>query len=176
VTATTQYELPFGPNKRWLNNGGTAAALFEGWRISANLEMDSGTPLTPRLLSSARDAAQGINGALRADYNGAPVTLGSPNIDEFFNTGAFSVPTAGLFGTSPRNVIIGPGSHQLDAQFSRDVRLRGTRMLTIDMRVTNLLNNVNYIGIDTYVNSPTFGQVLSVRPMRSAQLNLRFRY
>ena len=30
--------------------------------------------------------------------------------------------------------------------------------------------------IDTVVNSPTFGQVLSVRPMRSAQLNFRFRF
>jgi hypothetical protein len=35
---------------------------------------------------------------------------------------------------------------------------------------------VNYTNVDTYVNSPTFGQVLSVRPMRSAQLNLRFRF
>jgi hypothetical protein len=26
------------------------------------------------------------------------------------------------------------------------------------------------------VNSPTFGQVISVLPMRSVQLNLRFRY
>ena len=35
---------------------------------------------------------------------------------------------------------------------------------------------VNYAAIDTRVNSPTFGQVLSVRPMRSVQLNLRFRF
>ena len=32
---------------------------------------------------------------------------------------------------------------------------------------------VNYTAIDTIVNSPTFGQVLSVRPMRSMQANLR---
>jgi hypothetical protein len=35
---------------------------------------------------------------------------------------------------------------------------------------------VNYSAIDTVVNSPTFGQVLSVRPMRSMQVNLRFRF
>ena len=44
------------------------------------------------------------------------------------------------------------------------------------MNATNLLNMVNYAGIDTVVNSPTFGQVLSVRPMRSVTLNLRFRF
>jgi hypothetical protein len=35
---------------------------------------------------------------------------------------------------------------------------------------------VNYAAIDTVVNSPTFGQVLSVRPMRSMQIGLRFRF
>ena len=176
VTATAQYELPFGPNKRWLSNGGVRAALFRGWRMTATLEADSGTPLTARVQSSSRDAAQGINGALRADYNGAPISLDSPTADRFFNTTAFAIPTTGLFGTSPRNVIIGPGSRQLAAQFSRDIPLRGTRVLTIDLRATNLLNSVNYAAIDTSVNSPTFGEVLSVRPMRSAQLNARFRF
>ena len=75
-----------------------------------------------------------------------------------------------------RNVIIGPGSRQLDSQLTRDVRLGGTRTVSIQFRATNLLNMVNYTAIDTWVNSPTFGQVLNVRPMRSAQLNLRFRF
>jgi hypothetical protein len=48
--------------------------------------------------------------------------------------------------------------------------------VTILVRATNLLNNVNYTAIDTFVNSPTFGQVLSVQPMRSMQVNLRFRF
>ena len=56
------------------------------------------------------------------------------------------------------------------------MRLGGNRAITIQLRATNLLNLVNYTSVDTYVNSPTFGQVLNVRPMRSAQLNLRFRF
>ena len=77
------------------------------------------------------------------------------------------MPAAGLFGNSARNLIIGPGSQQLNAQFSRDVRLGGNRAVTLQLNATNLLNMVNYAGVDTVVNSPTFGQVLSVRPMRS---------
>ena len=38
------------------------------------------------------------------------------------------------------------------------------------MNTNNLLNMVNYGAIDTVVNSPTFGQVLSVRGMRSTQV------
>jgi hypothetical protein len=64
----------------------------------------------------------------------------------------------------------------LNAQVSRDIRLGGTRALSLQFRLNNVLNNVNYAAVDTNVNSPTFGQVLSVRPMRSAQANLRFRF
>jgi hypothetical protein len=49
-------------------------------------------------------------------------------------------------------------------------------VLTVSLNASNLLNLVNYAAIDTVVNSPTFGQVLSVRPMRSMQLGLRFRF
>jgi len=48
--------------------------------------------------------------------------------------------------------------------------------VTLAVSATNLLNDVNFAAVDTYVNSPTFGQVLSVRPLRSMQLNIRFRY
>jgi hypothetical protein len=174
--ASVNVELPFGPNRRWLANGGPWAAMLEGWRLTTTFNADAGTPLTARVRASSRDVAQGLNGALRADYSGAAIAVDDPGIDRFFNTGAFSVPSAGLFGSSARNIIIGPGSRQLDGQLTRDVRLGGTRTVSIQFRANNLLNMVNYTSVDTWVNSPTFGQVLGVRPMRSAQLNLRFRF
>ena len=73
-------------------------------------------------------------------------------------------------------MIIGPASSLLNAQFSRDLRMHATRVLTLQLNATNLLNTVNYATVDTIVNSRTFGQVLSVRPMRSMQVNLRFRF
>ena len=176
LSMNTSIELPFGQNRPWLNNGGLWAALFENWRATTSFTWMSGTPYTPRVRGAATDVAQGTNGTLRARYNGQPVQIGDPTIDLFFNTAAFSLPAPGTFGDASRNMIIGPGSKQLNAQFSRDVRFGRTRALTIQLNATNLLNMVNYAAIDTVVNSPTFGQVLSVRPMRSMQLNLRFRF
>ncbi len=176
LSANLTLELPFGENRRWLSNGGVWAAALASWRVTANFTAESGTPLTARVQAGARDAAQGVNGALRADYAGGVVGLDDPTIDEFFDTSVFAVPEDGTFGTSPRNIILGPGSRQLNAQLSRDVRLGGTRALTVQLRANNVLNLVNYAAVDTSVNSPTFGQVLSVRPRRSAQLNLRFRF
>src|SRR5204863_3190559 len=119
---------------------------------------------------------RGPHGTLRANYNGEDISIANPTIADFFNTGAFSIPAAGTFGNAPRNLIIGPGSRNLNAQLSRDVRMKNNRAVTIQATASNILNMLNYAAIDTLVNSPTFGQVLSVRPMRSAQLNFRFRF
>jgi hypothetical protein len=44
-----------------------------------------------------------VNGALRADYSGqADRARRIPTINQFFNTGAFSVPLTRRFGDSPR--------------------------------------------------------------------------
>ena len=45
----------------------------------------------------------------------------------FFRTHAFAVPAIGAFGTSPRNVITGPGGYVVNAQVSRDMRIGGSR-------------------------------------------------
>jgi hypothetical protein len=176
LSVDTSVELPFGQNRRWLHSGGVWAAIFENWRATTSFTWQSGTPYTPRVRGAAADVSRGTNGTLRANYSGEPVQLADPTIDLFFNTAAFSVPAPGTFGDARRNMVIGPGSRQLNAQFARDLRFGRTRGLTIQVNATNLLNLVNYAAIDTVVNSPTFGQVLSVRPMRSMQLNLRFRF
>lgn len=176
ISSDLSFELPFGPNKRWLSNGGRAAAVFGHWRGSMSLVWQSGTPLTPRVLASTSDVASGTNGTLRADYLGGPIQVTNPTIDRFFNTAAFAVPAANTFGSAGRNIIIGPGSHLLNGQLSRDLQLKHNRGITIQATATNLLNSVNYTRVDTTVNSLTFGQVLGVGPMRSAQFNLRFRF
>ena len=176
LSGDLSFELPFGPNKKWLHNGGTAAAIFGRWRGSMNFTWQSGTPLTPRVQSAASDVARGTNGTLRADYTGDRIQIAGPTIDRFFNTAAFTVPDPGTFGTASRNMIIGPGSRLLNGQISRDVQFQRNRAVTIQFTANNILNFVNYTRVDTVVNSPTFGQVLGVSGMRTMQLNLRFRY
>ena len=176
IAADVQWELPVGPGRRWLANGGVLAGLVGEWTVSANATLQSGTPFTARVLGAASDVFRGTSGSLRANYTGAAIDLDDPTIDRFFNTDAFSVPIAGTFGTSPRNTIIGPVGHQLNASFSRNIRLNNINALSISVNANNLLNTVQWSAIDTNLNSPTFGQVLSVRPMRSVTLTTRFRF
>lgn len=176
VSGSVSVQLPWGLNRHWLNHGGFLSAVVGDWSMNANLTWQSGTPLTVRCTSCASEVARGTGGTLRADYTGLPIQLSNPTIDQFVNTAAFTIPVPGTFGNSFRNMIVGPGSRLLNANFSRDVRLGGNRAVTIQATANNLLNMVNYTGIDTNINSPTFGQVTSVRPMRSVRLNLRFRF
>ncbi|MEO6237768.1 MAG: TonB-dependent receptor [Vicinamibacterales bacterium] len=176
LNADLSVELPFGANRQWLRTGGPWAAVLGNWRASTNFSWQSGSPFTPRVTAAASDVARGTNGTLRAEYLGGPIRIAGPSIDRFFNTAAFGIPQAGTFGSAGRNIIIGPGSQQLNAQISRDITMKRNRAITIQATASNLLNAVNYGAIDPVVNSRTFGQVLSVRAMRSAQLNFRFRF
>jgi len=170
------YELPFGENRTWLTNGGAVAGILSNWVFNGSVQLASGTPFTARLLANSQDVARGTNGTLRANYNGDPITISDPTTLLFFNTSAFSVPAAGTFGTAGRNTIIGPGTSVMNLGLTRNIGLGQTRGLTISLNANNVLNSVQYAGIDTAVNSPTFGQVISVRPMRTVLVTTRFRF
>ena len=173
LSASLNLELPFGPTARWLNDGGAASTLLQDWSLDLSFQWRAGTPLTPRVLGASSDIAGGTNGTLRANYNGDPIAVDDPDLDQFFNTAPFSVPAAGTFGSAPRNLIIGPGSKDLSASVQRTFQV-GRQRFTVRMRASNLLNLVNYSRVNTVVNSPSFGQVTSVRPMRSVTLQVRF--
>jgi hypothetical protein len=177
VSADYSIELPWGQGRPWLSNASSVwSQIFGGWSWSGDFSAQSGSPFTPRVLGSFNDVSSGVNGTLRADYSGAPIYLSDPTTLRFFNTEAFSIPAAGLFGTAPRNLIVGPGSRNVNMALSKNVNFNRARGVTIRIQATNVFNTVQFSAIDAVVNSPTFGQVTSVRPMRSVQAILRFRF
>ena len=175
-SANLNVDLPFGTGRRFFTNGGFWGSVLGGWRFTTNFTAQSGTPLTVRVTGAASNVAGGANGTLRANYDGSPIHISNPTIDLFFNTAAFSIPSPGTYGNSSRNLVIGPGSRLLNAQFSRDLRVGGNRVMSLSLSANNLLNTVNYGSLNTAVNSPSFGQVTSVRAMRSMTLNARFSF
>ncbi len=58
---------------------------------------------------------------------------------------------------------------------TRNVPLGGTRALSIRVQASNVLNTPQFTAIDTVVNSPTFGRVIATGPMRTVQVQMRFR-
>jgi hypothetical protein len=171
-TANVNIELPFGRNRRWLQTG-AGDAILGGWNWTTNFTLASGTPYTARITGAAANVAQGLNGTLRANYSGEPIQLDDPAMLRFFNTGAFSIPPTGTYGNSARNIIVGPGTQATNMSLQKIIMLPNQRTITVRAQATNVFNNVQWGSIDTVVNSPTFGQVTSVRSMRSVTFSIR---
>jgi hypothetical protein len=117
-----------------------------------------------------------VNGTLRASYNGQPIGIGDPSVGQWFNTRAFSVPVPGTFGNAGRNTIIGPGTVLFNIAMAKNIPLKDMMGFEIRLEAQNAFNHPVYTGIDTTVNSPTFGQVISVGSMRKLQVFTRFRF
>jgi trimeric autotransporter adhesin len=175
-TADYVLELPFGRDRHWLGQAGMLQKLFGDWQWSGNWTIASGTPFTPRVLGAFTDVSRGTNGTLRADVTGLPVGLNDPNVAEWFNTTAFAVPPAGQFGDARRNSIEGPSTILFNMALTKVIQLKDVRALEFRVQGANIFNTPQFVSIDTIVNSPTFGQVVNVGPMRTIQLNARFRF
>ena len=175
-TADYLVELPFGHDKPWLNQNGMLRTVFGDWQWSGDWTIASGTPSTPRVLGNFADVNRGTNGTLRADVTGLPVSLPNPTVTEWFNTAAFVVPPAGQYGNARRNSILGPGTVLFDMAFTKVFPIKDTRVLELRAQASNIFNTPHFAAIDTVVNSPTFGQVISVGSMRAIQLTARFRF
>jgi hypothetical protein len=174
------YELPIGQNRQFF--AGASAKLLNfiaGWAFNGNFALASGTPITARYASSSGSASgAALYNSLRPDATGVESSLpkSERTWQRFFNTAAFAIPS-GTFGNAGRNTITGPGSISLNLSVRKSIQLdERNRRLDFSWQVQNLLNHPNWGGVSSTVNALNFGQVTSVRGMRSMSMNLRVRF
>jgi hypothetical protein len=195
LTGDWTLELPWGEGRKWLTRPGVTQEILGDWLLQSSFTVASGTPYTARVLGSYSDVAGGTNGSLRANYTGQPIQLSHRTKSEWFNAGSatpgsgafctgasgarscvpFGLPTTG-YGNAGRNTIIGPGSWLMSLVLSKNIPLKDSMGIEMRAEADNVLNHANYSGIDTVVNSPTFGQVTSVASMRKMILSMRYRF
>jgi trimeric autotransporter adhesin len=178
-TADYLWELPIGKDKKWLANGGVAAAILGDWQWSGDWTITSGLPFTPVIVGNETEVGGGTNGTLRPDVIGN-VALAGPVFTsrgiQWFNTAAFQAPAAGQYGNAGRNSIVGPGTILFDMAMTKVFPMAEGRMLEFRINASNVFNHPNFSTIDTNFNSPTFGLVTGAGSMRTVQLQARFRF
>jgi trimeric autotransporter adhesin len=176
LTANFYYELPFGAGRHWMTNPGVVQKVLGDWTWSGDVTLASGIPFTARIIGDFNSVAQGVSGSLRANYNGLPISAGDPTAAQWFNTAAFSVPLPGTFGDAGRNTIEGPGTILVNFALAKNFPIRDMMVFEVRAEASNVFNHANFTGIDSTVNSPTYGQVISVGSMRKMQISTRFRF
>jgi carboxypeptidase family protein/TonB-dependent receptor-like protein len=146
------------------------------WTLSGSGLIESGTPLTARIQGNqSNSAGTGIFGGGRAEATGLPVTDGSG----YFNPDAFTYPLPGELGDAGRNTIPGPWSWSLNAAVGRYFTIGGEgsrKRLELRLETTNTLNHVNITNINTVFGSALYGLPIAAGAMRTADINIRFRF
>jgi hypothetical protein len=176
ATASYTIALPVGHDRTWLHDGGATAAILGDWSISGDVQAASGLPFTARVRGDFTDVARTPFAALRANATGQPIALAHPTQQAFFNTGAFTAPAPGAFGNAGRNTIRGPGYWQMNMTFVKAFPRAAGRGLELRAQISNVFNTPQLIGLDTYVDSPTFGRVTSAGPMRRTIVSARYSF
>jgi hypothetical protein len=171
-TATSVIQSPVGSNGVLANSKFFETALKD-WTLSTSMTLETGTPLTARVLGNQSDiAGTGTIGSGRANATGLPIESSTG----FFNLAAFTTPLSGEFGNAGRNTIPGPGLFSLNLSLQRTITLHERTRLQIRVDATNVTNHVNITGIGTVVNSITYGVPLSAGGMRALSATLRLNF
>src|ERR1700736_3603729 len=100
----TSYLKRFGANF-----GRIGSKLLEGWNINGIVQLSTGLPLTPTLATPV--ANTGTSSRPNCIASGV---LSNPTPNRWFDPSAFTTPALYNFGNCGRNILNGPGTHQVD--------------------------------------------------------------
>jgi len=183
LTGNWLIELPFGPNRAFLNKGGFWAGALDGYSISGTFTLASGTYYTPTYSGNAVESLSGSVYTQRPNRNFSQPLKGPRNLGEWFNTSAFTLPTVDgtkntptIYGNASQGSIEGPGTVAVSSALSRTFQLGDTRSFEARVTATNVFNTVQYSGINVNENSANFGEVTSAATMRQLLVTARYRF
>ena len=130
------YELAF---RDWFGDG--PGWLIDGWNVNTITQIRSGLPVNPTVQG-------GTFGGFSFRPNLVPgVDVRCPNYSLpgcQFNTAAFTVPPAGVFGNAGRNILRGPNFAQVDLSFGKNTRITERTSLQLRVEIFNVFNFTNF--------------------------------
>jgi hypothetical protein len=152
------YELPIGPNKRFLASNGPVRWFVGGWQLNGIVSMYSGQAFTPLL---SFDPTNTGSGAARPDIIGDPynfsnaASAGCPSnrqsLSCWYNPAAFAVPQlapgqtfATLFGNARRGILRGPAQYNVDFSVFKNFKVSEDFNLQFRAEAFNLFNTPQF--------------------------------
>jgi hypothetical protein len=156
--------------------------LTRDWQLGVIYQARSGSPITPTTTGNL--ALTGINQQRPMIVPGV-----DPNVPEsersfaqtggsrsmaWFNLAAFAPNGPGVWGNVPKGYLRGPGFWNVDAAFSRNIRIRDGERIELRVEAFNLFDHVNWanpnvqIGSTALTNGRVTGTVGDPRIMQFA--------
>lgn len=167
-TASVLYELPRFSSQKLINS------IFGGWNLTGIYTYQSGTFFS--IVSGVDNARTGTPNQ-RADLIGNPVLSGDRTRGEqilrWFNTSAFTTNALGTFGSSGRNIVLGPDFKSLNLGLHKNFAITESARIQLRGEAFNAFNNVNLNLPNATVTSSAFGRITSAGDPRILQFAAR---
>jgi hypothetical protein len=166
------YDLP-----RLMSAPGFIRATVGGWQLSGNLYIQSGDFLNVTLGQDYNfDAVPGDRPDLVK-----PITYTEGSKDErmgrHFDTSAFAPPASRtVFGTLPRNALVGPTTWDSDLALMKRVYITESMFVQLRGEAYNFLNHTNLNNPNTTMSSSDFGRILNRSGSRVIQVGARLQF
>ena len=163
------YQLPFGPDRRWLHDGPLRYVLG-GWQVSGIFSAQSGSPIGITMSAATLNAPGNTQ---RPDVNGTPRVLGAVGPGAlWFDPSVFSSPAANTFGNSARNgVLDGPAYVNLDVTIAKLFTIGRTKG-EVRADIFNVTNTPHFQNPNGTFLGSTFGQITTT--MNNSERSMRF--
>ena len=153
-------------------------ALAEGWSLNGIASFYAGQPI---YVVTARDNDYDGNA-----NNDRPDAVGpwylSPNrargdvVTAWFNPQAIVPNALGQIGNLGRNVVMGPGTKNIDVGIFKSFRIGEGRQLQFRAESFNMANWTNLTTVERRSTSPNFGKVTAASTPRIFQLGLKLAF
>ena len=124
-----------------LRSSGVANGVFGGWKLNSIDSFYSGSPFS--VVSGTNTLGAGA-GTQRADLIGN-WHVPNPGPSRWFNPAAFATPAPYQYGNSGRNIVVGPGTRQVDLSLFKSIPLmKESQRLEFRAEVFNLFNTPQF--------------------------------
>jgi outer membrane receptor protein involved in Fe transport len=163
------WQIPFARN--WT---GAPGAIAKGWSFEGIVTLASGNPFD--ILESFD--SQNNDGIWERPnlVPGQQLSVRNQGPANWFNTGAFT-PSVLMYGNSPRNPLVGPGTHAFDLTLMKQFHMPYNENHSLEFRAEafNAFNTPQYSNPDANLGDTAFGQVTSTKlDNREMQLALKY--
>jgi hypothetical protein len=165
------WELPWGPNRRWLREGGVLGAVVGGWQIAGIGSITTGRPFTVFMQTGVNNGAPSWPNRIGSGE------LDNPTVDLWFNPKDFVAPSANTYGNTGRGILYAPGHVNVDSSLSKRFAVVGRTNVEFRWDAFNLFNHPGFGFPNQNFDSPTAGRITStIVDNRSLQFSLKMNF
>ena len=176
-------QLPFGANRKYLNNNRWMDTFLGGWDLNTVTLLESGpwqTPSISQALDQSNTNVQNRGAYARPDQVSNHFKQGRSRA-AYFNAAAFGATPAGAgrFGNAGVGILEGPGTKTVALGVAKNFHITEGSHIRLETTFTNVLNHTNFAPPSTQLLTSGFGALTAATTAegagnRTGQFALRY--